>query len=101
MQMFDAASRHSAHKPLHFVGMDKRDADGPAAGSLGAPELALDLVEIELGELWIGGEAVSGLVARMAAGAAGDLEPSAVVEIRELEISLPVHQKSSAEGMRV
>lgn len=81
--------------------MDERDADGATASALRAAQVALYLVEIEVDELRTGAEAVAGLVARMAAGAAGDLEPGAVVEIRELEIGLPVHQKSSAEGMRV
>ena len=81
--------------------MDEGDADGAAAGAFGTSEMALDLVKIEVDELRIGTEAVVGLVARMPAGAAGDLEPGAGVEIGEFEIGLPVHQKSSAEGMRV
>jgi len=92
---------HPAHEPFHVAAVYERDADGATASALGTAQIGLDLVEIELGEVWIGGKAIAGLVARMSAGTAGDFEPGLAVEIGEFEIDLPVHQKSSAEGMRV
>ena len=71
------------------------------AVSVGTEQALLDLVEVGVLHLGKLHQPILSLIAREAATPTGDFNSGRCIQIGQLQVGFPVHQKSSARGMRV
>ena len=93
-------SRHPSDKALGLTIVNERDPHRPVAGPARTLQRTLNFIKIDLLELRSTHQRCRRLSAGLAATTTSNLHRRPALKVGELQVYLPIHQKSSARGMR-